>query len=199
MPGHSSDIILPYDPSRARQLMAEAGYADGRELPGGGIGSFFNSPSPPRKPVVDFHIEHWQRTLGVAMRYQVLEWVAYWQHLAFGSPHIMGLSGLGTYGDPDAFMRQSFRTVQKPSGGWSHPDYERLIAQASRSPNQDERIRFYRQADALLIWEAPLIPMSYHDAAFLTKPWVKRMPHSPVSAYYVLEKCCVGLLSPTGR
>ena len=33
MPGHSSDIGLPYDPERACQLMAEAGYPDGRGFP----------------------------------------------------------------------------------------------------------------------------------------------------------------------
>ena len=80
----------------------------------------------------------------------------------------------------------------------AHPEYERLIAQASRSLNQDERLRFYRQADALLICEAPLIPMSYHDPAFLAKPRVKRMPHSPVSAYTFWKNVVLDPV-PTGR
>ncbi len=179
MPGHSPDLALPFDPDRARQRLADAGYPGGKGFPTVEFSQFFvpGGDDGPR-----YYVEQWQRELGIRISYQALEWTAYWRHLAHAKPHIMGISGLGTYGDPDAFMRQSFRTMQKLSG-WHHPEYERLIAQASRSSNQDERMHFYRQADALLIWEAPLIPVSYHDAAFLTKPWVKHMSHSPVTAY----------------
>ena len=175
MPGHSSDIALSYDPNRARQLMAEAGYADGKGFPEVELAEFY---SPSAEKSGRFHIEQWQQTLGVSIGYQVLEWTAYWQHLASGSPHIMGLNGLGTYGDPDAFMRQSFRTVQKLSG-WHHPDYEHLIAEAGSSQTQSERLRLYRQADLLLVQQAPIIPLAYQDKAHLTKLWVKHMPPTP--------------------
>ncbi len=33
MPGHVPNIALPYAPERARQLLAEAGYAGGRGFP----------------------------------------------------------------------------------------------------------------------------------------------------------------------
>jgi len=178
MPAHSSDIALPYDPDRARQLLAEAGYRHGDGFPEVELAQFY---SPSSDASCRYSIEQWNRELGIPMTYQVLEWTAYWRHLSRGTPHIMGISGVGTYGDPDAFMRQSFRTVQKLTG-WHHPGYEQLVAQGGSSPNQDERLRFYQQADALLIQEAPLIPMSYHDTAYLAKPWVKRMPHSSTAA-----------------
>jgi oligopeptide transport system substrate-binding protein len=178
MPGHSPDLALPFAPDRARQRLAEAGYPDGKGFPTVEMAQFY---VPGGDDSNRHSIEQWQRELGVQISYQVLEWTAYWRHLAHETPNIMAISGLGTYGDPDAFMRQSFRTMQKLSG-WHHPDYERLIAQASHSSNHGERLRFYQQADTLLIWEAALIPVSYQDAAFLTKPWVKHMPHSPVTA-----------------
>ena len=177
MPGHSADIGLDYDPQRARQLLAEVGYPGGRNFPEVELARFY---APDAEEGDSYNVEQWRQELGIPITYRILEWTAYWRRLAHETPHIMVMNGVGTYGDPDAFMRQSFHTMQKLTG-WHHPDYEQLIAQAGSSPNQDERLRLYRQADALLIQEAPLIPMSYHDTAYLAKPWVKQMPHSPVS------------------
>jgi hypothetical protein len=33
----------------------------------------------------------------------------------------------------------------------------------------------------LLVLEAPMFAVRYHDIAYLAKAWVKQLPHSPVS------------------
>ena len=113
------------------------------------------------------------------MIYQILEWTAYWRYLSQGSPHIMGMNGGPTYGDPDAYLRQAFRTVQALTG-WRHPDYDRLIDQAGRAQDQSQRLQLYQQADALLMQEAAILPALYHDAAYLAKPWVRQIVFSPL-------------------
>jgi ABC-type oligopeptide transport system substrate-binding subunit len=178
MPGHSPDIALAYNPDGARQLLVEAGYPQGKGFPEVELAQFY---SPSAEESGRYYAEQWRQTLGIPITYQILEWTAYWRHLAYGSPHIMVMSGGGSYGDPDAFMRQSIRTMQKLTG-WHHPGYERIIDEAGRSQDQNERLRLYQQADALLMQEAPIFAAGYQDSAFLAKPWVKRMPLSPVRA-----------------
>ena len=126
MPGHSPDIGLRYDLTCARQLLGEAGYPNGEGFPDVELAAFYTSSGHDE---MQSYADQWSQSLGIFVRSRVLEWTAYWRYVATGSPHIMAMSGLGTYGDPDAFMRQSLRTVQKLTG-WQHPDYERLIAEA---------------------------------------------------------------------
>ncbi|MCP4210007.1 MAG: AAA family ATPase [Halieaceae bacterium] len=178
MPGHSPAIALPYDPDGARRLLAESGYPKGIGFPEVELVQFY---TPGADESCRFYVSQWRQVLGISMTYRLLEWTAYWRYLAQGSPHIMCMNGGGTYGDPDAFMRQSFRTVQVLTG-WHHPDYERIIDEAGRSHDQAERIRLYQQADTLLMEEAPIFSVSYHDNAYLIKPWVRKMSLSPVAA-----------------
>jgi oligopeptide transport system substrate-binding protein len=176
MPGHSPAIGLPFDPDRARQLLAEAGYPGGKEFPAIELAQFYTAGGDES---CRYHVSQWRQQLGVTVTYKILEWTAYWRYLSQGSPHIMAMNGVPTYGDPDAFLRQSFRTVQTLSG-WRHPDYDNLIDKASRSQDQRERLQLYQQADALLMQEAPIIPSIYHDTAYLAKPWVKQLVFSPL-------------------
>lgn len=176
MPGHSPAIGLPYDPDRARRLLAEAGYPDGEGFPAIELAQFYTAGGD---ETCRYFVSQWRQQLGVSVTYQILEWTAYWRYLSQGSPHIMGMNGVPTYGDPDAFLRQSFRTVQALTG-WRHPDYDRLIDWAGRCRDQSERLHLYQKADALLMQEAPMFAALYHDIAYLAKPWVRQLVFSPL-------------------
>ncbi len=176
MPGHSPAIGLPYDPERARWLLAEAGYPGGRGCPPVEMLQFY---TPDCDVVTHYQASHWLQQLGITVNHRSLEWTAYWRSISQESPHLMGMNGGPTYGDPDAYLRQAFRTTQTLTG-WSHPDYERLIDQAGRTQSQGERLQLYQQADALLMQEAPLFPARYHDNAYLAKPRVRLYPSSPL-------------------
>ena len=68
--------------------------------------------------------------------------------------------------------------------GWRNEVFERLIRQASVLMDQEERLVLYRQAQEILVEEAPILPMSYERTSLLVKPWVRRFPTSPISYHY---------------
>jgi ABC-type transport system substrate-binding protein len=61
-----------------------------------------------------------------------------------------------------------------------------LVETARRLMNHDERMELYRQADKILVEEAPILPLHHPMDVILAKPWVTRYPTSPllVEQYY---------------
>ena len=95
-------------------------------------------------------------------------------------PHIMIMNAAGIYGDPDAVMRQSFRNVQK-FDRWIKTEYEHLIDTPGERQEQEKRLASTGRPMRCSCSEAPILSLVYQDHAYLTKPWVKRLPHSPLS------------------
>jgi peptide/nickel transport system substrate-binding protein len=50
--------------------------------------------------------------------------------------------------------------------------------------DQSRRLALYRQAEQILVEEAPLVPFAYTRRSLLIKPWVRRFPTSPISEVF---------------
>jgi ABC-type oligopeptide transport system substrate-binding subunit len=85
------------------------------------------------------------------------------------------------YPDPDNFLRVSRAETWAK---WHDKRYERLVEEAGRAMNQEERMRLYRQADRILVAEAPILPLTYEREHLLIKPWVMRYPTAASKAVF---------------
>ncbi len=85
------------------------------------------------------------------------------------------------YPDPDNFLCVSpvWRRTH-----WQNPLYAAPVEQARHITSQEERLQMYRRADRLLIEEAVVLPLTYGQIHLLVKPWVKRLPISPLLLWY---------------
>ena len=173
MPGHSAGIGLPYDPQQARDLLAEAGYPDGRGFP---VAEWFSVSGA--EPYAEYMAAQWCRTLGVEVRWEILEYSTLIERLEQQPPHMFGLGWIADYPDPDSFLRAN--PILRYTGWWSDA-FEELVESARRSAEQAERLKLYAQADRMLVEEAVLLPGSYRRTHLLVKPWVSRYPTSAMA------------------
>ena len=98
---------------------------------------------------------------------------------------------LADYPDPDNFLRQSDAITQLHRLGWQDADYDRLVEQASRTPDRAKRMAMYRQADRLLVAEQALVlPLFYNWGIELVKPWVKKQ-RSNLLGYVLFHKIII--------
>jgi ABC-type transport system substrate-binding protein len=67
---------------------------------------------------------------------------------------------------------------------WHNDTYLTLVEEARQLTNQAERMRLYQQADKILVEEAAIIPLYYHQAHSLVKSWISRFPTSPLSLVF---------------
>jgi oligopeptide transport system substrate-binding protein len=62
------------------------------------------------------------------------------------------------------------------TGWWRNEAYDRLVEEARRVTDQEERMKLYGQADRILVEEAAIVPLTYLRAHLLVKPWVSKCP-----------------------
>jgi ABC-type oligopeptide transport system substrate-binding subunit/class 3 adenylate cyclase len=171
MPGHSAGIALPYDAEQAQQLLAQAGYPEGRGFPAVTL-----LHSQKRTVQGDYLLAEWTANLGIEIERDCPDGGAFFERLAAERPELWLIAWTADYPDPDNFLRVGY----PPPGdtGWRNDAYYRLIDQARRVTDQNERTEMYQQADRILIQEAALMPYAYGCCHLLVKPWVRRHPVS---------------------
>ena len=103
MLGYNDDIVdYPYDPAKAKQLLAEAGYPDGFEV------TLYVMPvsrpymSDPFK--TSEAIQSYLAALGIKVKFYQVDWAHYIQETKDGKHQMCLLGWAGDSGDPDNFM-----------------------------------------------------------------------------------------------
>lgn len=177
MPGHTAELAPGYDPLQARSLLAAAGYPDGRGFPPVRLLAF-----PGVEAAAEYLQLAWRRILRVEVGLEALPWEAYQQRLRCGPWPDLFLAGwVADYPDPDSLLRVCAIPERT---GWRNAAYVALLERAARSRDQEERLRLYREADALLMQDLPIFPLAYSCWSLLLKPRVRHFPFSPLKWWY---------------
>jgi oligopeptide transport system substrate-binding protein len=158
IPGHSPGIALPYNPDRAHQLLAQAGYPDGQGFPNLRLEVL---PGPNYR--ARYMAAKWLDNLNIEVALEVNESGG----LLGKKPscNFIFQGWTADYPDPHDFISDFT--------GWHNDTYERLLDRARRTTNLGKRIQLYQAADKILIEEAIIMPVNYGRTHRLVKPWVK--------------------------
>jgi len=149
----------PYDPERARKLLAEAGYPTGFSttlwVPESGSGM----QSPVAMSTV---MQSNLKAVGVNVTLQTMEWGAYLAKLRTKEQDLFALSWMAGTEDPDMVMYPLLHSSQWTPNGpnralYKNPKFDDLLQQARLTTDQARRASLYKEAQRILVDDAPWV------------------------------------------
>jgi oligopeptide transport system substrate-binding protein len=148
-----------FDPVKAKALLAEAGFPDGRGFP---RVSYLYLPLPIERNIAVELQAMWRDVLGVTVSLEKKEqkiWLSSARELSYD---LCRSSWVGDYNDPNTFMDLFTSTNGNNRTGWANKRYDELVASAAMESDVAKRHAIFQNAENLLVSEAaPIIPV-YH-------------------------------------
>jgi ABC-type transport system substrate-binding protein len=166
--GHHDGIAdYPYDPERAKELLAEAGYPDGFEvtlhvMP-------VSRPYMFDPPKIGEAIQSYLAAVGITVNFYQVDWGTYLQETEAGEHQMCLLGWTGDNGDPDNFMNVLYGLNAASIGTagnyafYTNEENQELLTKALRTYDVDEREEYYKKAQELVHEDAGWVYLAHSN------------------------------------
>ncbi len=175
--GYSPPELTGFDPEKAKQhltaYLSEAGLKSAKEVEPFVI---LINTSESHKAIAVAIQAMWQEILGLSSDQVTIrneEWKVY-QKTILDQNYTVGRAGwIGDYLDPTTFLNMWRTGDSNNNTGWSSAEYDALMTESTRTSDPVERLEFLKQAEAILIEQAPVLPIYWYTRVFLIHPDVE--------------------------
>ncbi len=155
-----------YNPSKAAQLLAEAGYPHGKGLPTITLSTI--------SAYLDLckYIQQQLGLLGMDIKVDVNPPAALREQIAQGKSSWFRGSWIADYPDAENYLSLFYSPNRCPVGSnytrYANRQYDRLYDRAKKTTSDTERIALYHTMDSLIMQEAPVVVLYYDQVLHFT-------------------------------
>ncbi len=161
---------LTYDPARARQLLAEAGYPNGKGFPKFTI--HFNTLESHRA-IAEAIQQMWKEELNIDVALENQEWKVYLDTQNNKNYDLSRSAWIGDFMDPVTFLSMWTTGNGNNNTNWGNPKFDALIEQAARTGDPTSRLRILHEAEELFLSDLPVVVVYWYTNAYLLQPSVQ--------------------------
>ncbi|HET9427149.1 MAG TPA: ABC transporter substrate-binding protein, partial [Allosphingosinicella sp.] len=165
--GYPPSEQVQFNPARARQLLAEAGFPGGRGFPRKEI--LINTSEAHRK-IAEAIQAMWRQHLGIDVGIYNQEWKVYLDSQSQLNFDLSRAGWIADYAYPMTFLEIFTTGNGNNDTGWANPRYDALIQQARTAQSEPDRVRAMQEAERLLLTELPVIPIYWYTRTYLKDP-----------------------------
>ena len=161
-----------YDPARAKQLLASAGFPNGKGLPVLEIWAATKEANVQREHA---QIGKALEEIGIRTEFRYhSEWSAFSRQLTEGRFPMFQYAWWADVPDPDNFLFRLFHS-QSPGNlfGYRNPAVDDLLVRARGESEIQRRVDLYRRVEQMILDDAPIIPMWHYNYERLFQKYVQ--------------------------
>jgi peptide/nickel transport system substrate-binding protein len=183
----------PYDPDKAKQLLASAGVQPGLkvELLAYSTPRGYN----PAGPDLAVALQGYFRKVGIEADIRKLDMGAFLATVRSGKYQGIFLSGFsGDNGDPDNFLDSLFNSREMPVGDTSHyknPEIETLMNEAARVPDMAKRMALYKTIQHQIMDDAPWVFVNSVLQVRAARKEVKGFQLNPTQMFFDMDQVSI--------
>lgn len=172
------------DVEKAKQLLSEAGYPEGKGIPE--LEILYNTGQGHQD--IATAVQDMLKKIGINVKLKSVERKV---QLADTNAHkypAMARNGwIADYADPMTFLDMWTSKSGNNVAGYSSAEYDKLIAQAKAELDSAKRMSLMHQAEDVLMNDMPIIPLYEYTNVVCIKPYVKNVHKSPLGMVYFNE------------
>jgi peptide/nickel transport system substrate-binding protein len=183
----------PYDPEKAKQLLAEAGWED---TDGNGIVdkngeefavTLYTYPQRPGLQPMAEAIQSMLKDVGVKVEVRVMDYSAIGEHMTDRDLKLSG-NAVAMVPDPDYYLRMTYHSSgDSNTWGYNNPEMDSLLEEGLSTFDAGKRQEIYDKVQEIAIDEVPLIHVAYYKVAVVMHDNVKGFVFNPVAHDYMLN------------
>jgi peptide/nickel transport system substrate-binding protein len=165
LPSFNADKVKGYthDPQKARQLLQEAGYPEGKGLP---VMRLLSIPI-----YEDFanYVANQLQQVGIPIQVEVMQKGLLLEQTAKSEALFFRGSWMGDYADAENYLAVFYSKNPAPPNytRYANPAFDRLYEQALQENNDSLRYLLYQEMDRMILADAPVVPLFYDQVIHL--------------------------------
>lgn len=171
LPSFDSSLVkgYHYDPAKAKELLKQAGFPDGKKLPVIKLLTIAIYAD-----MANFIAKQLEEN-GIPVQVEVVQKALLIDMAASSRAAFFRGSWIADYPDAENYLSVFYSKNPAPPNytRYHNPEFDRLFEKAIRETNDSLRYVLYRQADQVMINDAPVVPLWYDKAVQLVQPNVE--------------------------
>jgi peptide/nickel transport system substrate-binding protein len=160
----------PYDPAKAKQLLASAGHANGIDV------ELWTSTTPIYLRIAET-VQAYLNAVGIRVKIVQRESAAARGAARKGQTDMILKDWYADYPDAEDFLYPLLHTTNRGVGGnvsfFSNPRFDSLVTASRRELDEAKRNALYQQADSIAFVEAPMVFLYFYNELYAVQPWIK--------------------------